>query len=274
MNECELKNSILTYSLPPLSKDEEQRMFKAYKAGNESLKEELFRHNIRFVLYLLDRFYEKNNRISLTYEDLLQEGLLGLLRAIEKKDPENDYRLAPYAKKWIMAYIRKAIYSKDRIIHIPVESLRIYKKSEAGELLTNKQKETAEFVKQMLFVDSTDNPVEVEKESEKGKDLIQFVAQEQLSVESAFLQKELADQLKKEMKLYVQEYYPNNEQKRKITQYTIESYFGFNTERLTADEIAKKVGMSTGGIMSKIYAFIAYCQTRHWIDDYRDCIYQ
>jgi RNA polymerase primary sigma factor len=88
---------------PPLGRDEEHALAVRARAGDRAAAQALVRHNLAFVVAIA----RQQRRGSLRLEDLVQEGNLGLLRAVEKFDPGVGTRFSTYAVWWIRAYIGK-----------------------------------------------------------------------------------------------------------------------------------------------------------------------
>lgn len=86
---------------PPLSRDEEHVLAVRARAGDVAAKQKLVRHNLAFVI----AHARKYRRGSVRLEDLVQEGNLGLLRAVDKFDPDAGTRFLTYAAWWIRAYV-------------------------------------------------------------------------------------------------------------------------------------------------------------------------
>jgi RNA polymerase primary sigma factor len=88
---------------PPLGREEEHALAVRARTGDRSAAQKLVRHNLAFVVAVARR-----QRLgSLRLEDVIQEGNLGLLRAVEKFDPEAGTRFSTYAVWWIRAYVGK-----------------------------------------------------------------------------------------------------------------------------------------------------------------------
>ncbi len=88
---------------PPLSRGEEHALAVRARLGDASARQKLVRHNLAFVV----SFARKYRRGTVRLEDLVQEGNVGLLRAVEKFDPEAGTRFLTYAAWWIRAYVGK-----------------------------------------------------------------------------------------------------------------------------------------------------------------------
>jgi RNA polymerase primary sigma factor len=88
-------------AFPPLSRAEEHRLALRARAGDLEAKQKLVQHNLAFVLVIA----RKQRRGTVRLEDLIQEGNLGLLRAVEKFDPHAGTRFLTYAAWWIRAYV-------------------------------------------------------------------------------------------------------------------------------------------------------------------------
>ncbi|MGE5414453.1 MAG: sigma-70 family RNA polymerase sigma factor [Syntrophomonadaceae bacterium] len=88
---------------PPLGRDEEHALAVRARAGDRGAAQALARHNLAFVVAIA----RQQRRGTLRLEDLVQEGNLGLLRAVEKFDPGVGTRFSTYAVWWIRAYIGK-----------------------------------------------------------------------------------------------------------------------------------------------------------------------
>lgn len=108
---------------PLLSAAEEKRLARRVQAGCSRAKDELVQRNLRLVVYNARRF----RGLGLEFEELIQEGTLGLIRAAEKFDPSKGYKFSTYATWWIRQKAGRAVMDKSRSVRIPVhyqESLR------------------------------------------------------------------------------------------------------------------------------------------------------
>jgi RNA polymerase primary sigma factor len=90
-------------AFPPLGREEEHALAVRARAGDARAKQRLVQHNLAFVVAVA----RKQRRGTLRLEDLVQEGNMGLLRAVEKFDPEAGTRFSTYAVWWIRAYVGK-----------------------------------------------------------------------------------------------------------------------------------------------------------------------
>jgi len=88
---------------PPLSRDEEHALAIRARRGEVGAKQKLVRHNLAFVVAIA----RKQRRGTVRLDDLIQEGNVGLMRAVEKFDPHAGTRFSTYAVWWIRAYIGK-----------------------------------------------------------------------------------------------------------------------------------------------------------------------
>lgn len=98
-----------------MDRAEMSQLWKRAKKGDESAKVELMEMNLRLVIPTAKRF----QRPGMELMDLIEEGNLGLLQAIDKFEPEKGYRFSTYAVYWIEQYIRKFIEEQSGTIKIP-----------------------------------------------------------------------------------------------------------------------------------------------------------
>lgn len=102
-----------------LSKEEEGNLFDAYHKGDMKARDQIFNKNLLLVVKIAMK-YQNFHLTTLSIMDLIQEGNIGLLCAIEKFDEQTGYKFSTYATWWIDSYIKRAIYEKERIIRLPV----------------------------------------------------------------------------------------------------------------------------------------------------------
>ncbi len=110
---------------PLLTAEEEVYFSRLSLKGDESSRKRMIESNLRLVVKIARRY---NNR-GLPLLDLIEEGNLGLIRAVEKFDPERGFRFSTYATWWIRQTIERAIMNQTRTIRLPihvVKELNIY----------------------------------------------------------------------------------------------------------------------------------------------------
>lgn len=110
-----------TSQIPLLSREEEQALFKTMKEGateaiRNTAREKLINSNLRLVLKIAQRFTPR----GMMKMDLVQEGNLGLMRAVERFDASLGYKFSTFATWWIRQAMSRAIADQSRIIRIPV----------------------------------------------------------------------------------------------------------------------------------------------------------
>ncbi len=90
---------------PILTAEEERELAQKIAQGDLSAKEKFINSNLRFVVSIAKKFHVE----QMSLMDLIQEGSIGLIKAVEKFNPEKGYRFSTYAKYWIMQSILRAI---------------------------------------------------------------------------------------------------------------------------------------------------------------------
>lgn len=102
------------YDVPTF--EEEQELFKRIRNGDIEARNEIIERNLRFVVNIARQFIKANE--TLPFPDLIQEGNLGLIEAVDNFDYTLGYRFNTYSAYWIKSYIIKGIVNKSRIIRI------------------------------------------------------------------------------------------------------------------------------------------------------------
>lgn len=113
----------------PLTSAAEKDLLIQYQNGDHSARRRLIESNLRFVIKVAMKYRNQGMNLS----DLVQEGVLGLIEALEKFDLGKECRLITYASWWIRLYIQRALEQKSRPVNLPINKLDLLKKVKAFE---------------------------------------------------------------------------------------------------------------------------------------------
>ena len=138
--EFEMPDSVQMYlkeigRTPLLKQPEERELAKKIEAGDEEARQQLVRANLRLVVSIAKRYINRSPHLSIL--DLIQEGNIGLSRAVDKFDYRKGFKFSTYATWWIRQAITRALADQSRTIRIPVHMVEtISKYTQAKRRLT------------------------------------------------------------------------------------------------------------------------------------------
>jgi RNA polymerase primary sigma factor len=129
------KGKLLTHA-------EEVDLSKRAKAGDKRARQRLIEKNLRLVVSVAKKY----RGMGLPFEDLIQEGNIGLMKAVEKFDPDRGWRFSTYATWWVRQAVQRAVADKGRTIRVPVHmGDKIRKMARAyNEIAAEKEREPAD----------------------------------------------------------------------------------------------------------------------------------
>ena len=226
--------------LPLLTKEEETKL--AYRAKNNDLeaRNKLVEHNLRYVISLARDYVRKHKFYNIEFLELINEGNVGLMIAIERFDPDLGYRLSTYSRQWIELYIARYIYKNSplavsegvffkiikftqAVSELKQRTRRNYSSKELSEIF-NIQHETV--VDYLRFSDSflsLNQPIGEDEEDELG-DLVED--ENSINPEDYAIKMVIAQELRS-----IVETLPEMEQN------IIKLHYGLDKEPLTLQEI-------------------------------------
>lgn len=138
------------YQFKLLNKEEEEILARRIKDGDKQARFRMIQSNLRLVINIAKRYLYS----GMSFLDLIQEGNIGLIEAVEKFDYSRECRFATYATWWIRQAILRAIANQMRLIRLPVHILEIYRKYQkivADSLKENGEAPAVEEISRILF---------------------------------------------------------------------------------------------------------------------------
>ena len=123
--------------IPLLTPEEELKVARRIKRGDAQARRIMIRSNLRLVINIAKRY----SKFGVPFLDLIEEGNLGLMKAVSKFDPKLGYRFSTYAAWWIKQHVTRALADQGKIVRIPVymvETLSRFRK--VTERLTHRRR--------------------------------------------------------------------------------------------------------------------------------------
>jgi RNA polymerase primary sigma factor len=116
---------------PLLTPAQEKTLARRLERGDLAAKDHMIEANLRLVVHVAKRYQREDS--GLTMQDLIQEGTIGLVRAVEKFDYRRGFRFSTYATLWIRQAIGRALADKGRIVRLPIPVADRVRKLEIAE---------------------------------------------------------------------------------------------------------------------------------------------
>ncbi|HLQ25817.1 MAG TPA: RNA polymerase sigma factor RpoS [Acidiferrobacterales bacterium] len=228
-----------------LTAQEEVHYSRLALKGDEQARKHMIESNLRLVVKIARRYMNR----GLALLDLIEEGNLGLIRAVEKFDPERGFRFSTYATWWIRQTIERGIMNQTRTIRLPVHILKeinIYLR--AARYLAQKldheptPEEVAslldkpiEDVKAMLGLNERVTSVDAPLESDPDRSLLDAIADERTPDPEKILQDE---DLHAQIEAWLREL---NDKQREV----VERRFGLNGREIsTLEQVGADIGVT------------------------------
>ncbi len=190
--------------IEPLSSQEEVALAQQAKTGDTKAFQKLVTHNLRFVVAMAKKFQGQ----GVPFEDLINEGNLGLIRAVNTFDETRGFKFISYAVWWITQRMRTAIQKTGRVVRLPshiTESMgKLYRKSLELEQEFEREPTTEEMaeisdttIKWIEdLVKSYSGPVSLEDSSAEDRPLIEYLISNDPRPEMQLMQESLKNEIK------------------------------------------------------------------------------
>ena len=230
---------------PLLTAREEVELGRLVQKGDDKARHRMIESNLRLVVKIARRYINR----GLAFLDVIEEGNLGLIRAVEKFDPERGFRFSTYATWWIRQTIERAIMNQTRTIRLPVHILKeinVYQRAArvlaqqldhepSAEEIAVKLDAPIEDVKRMLGLDEKIASVDAPFEFDHERTLLDAIPDDKASDPADLLQGE-------EVHLHIAEWLQTLPEKQREV---VERRFGLSgREASTLEQVGLDVGVT------------------------------
>ena len=186
---------------PILSAEEELYLAREMKNGDKKAKDELIERNLKLVVSIAKKYIGR----GVPFLDLIQDGNLGLMKAVDMFEPDKGYKLSTYATWWIRQFITRGIFNNGRTIRVPVhfhQRLVKYRKvtdelegrlgrEPTIEEIAKELGTSLDFIKEIYNVRNDSISINTFIGEDEDSELEYYIADEKVSIEKDYEMKEL-----------------------------------------------------------------------------------
>ena len=230
---------------PLLTAEEEVYFARLSLKGDEAARKRMIESNLRLVVKIARRYMNR----GLPLLDLIEEGNLGLIRAVEKFDPERGFRFSTYATWWIRQTIERGIMNQTRTIRLPVHVLKeinIYQRAArhlsqkldhepTPEEVASLLDKPMEDVKRMMGLNERISSVDAPLDNDPDRSLLDAIPDDRVEDPESAMQ---SDSLQKQLHLWLSEL---NDKQREV----VERRFGIGGREVsTLEEVGADIGVT------------------------------